>query len=71
MNILVPKVVNCWFCHQKIYVKNCHAEDIIFKSEVNFKNSVLTAPAKVNAPVKFTSLDKIKLTLIKIKLRLN
>ena len=43
--------------------KNCHAENIKFKSEVNFKKAVLTAPAKLNAPVKFTSPDRIKLTL--------
>ena len=42
--------------------KNCHAENIKFKSEVNFKKAVLTAPAKLNAPVKFTSSDRIKLT---------
>ena len=43
--------------------KNCHVENITFKSEVNFKKAVLTAPAKLNAPVKFTSPDRIKLTL--------
>ena len=43
--------------------KNCHVENITFKSEVNFKKAVLTAPAKLNAPVKFTSPDTIKLTL--------
>ena len=42
--------------------KNCHAENIKSKSEVNFKKVVLTAPAKLNAPVKFTSPDRIKLT---------
>ena len=42
---------------------NCHAENIIFKIAVNFKKFVLTAPAKLNAPVKFTSPDRIKLTL--------
>ena len=43
--------------------KNCHAENIKFKSEVDFEKAVLTAPAKLNAPVKFTSPDRIKLTL--------
>ena len=47
---------------ENIY-KNCHAENIKFKSQVNFKNAVLTAAAKLNAPVKFTSPDRIKLTL--------
>ena len=43
--------------------KNCRAENIKSKSEVNFKKVVLTAPAKLNAPVKFISPDRIKLTL--------
>ena len=34
-----------------------------FKSQVNLKKAVLTAPAKLNAPVRFTSPDKNKLTL--------
>ena len=34
-----------------------------FKSQVNLKRAVLTAPAKLNAPVRFTSPDKSKLTL--------
>ena len=34
-----------------------------FKSQVNLKKAVLTAPAKLNAPVRFTSPDKSKLTL--------
>ena len=34
-----------------------------FKSQVNLKKVVLTAPAKLNAPVRFTSPDKSKLTL--------
>ena len=47
---------------ENIY-KNCRAETIKSKSEVNFKKVVLTAPAKLNAPVKFKSPDRIKLTL--------
>ena len=43
--------------------KNYHAVNIKFKSEVNFKKAVLTAPAKLNAPVTFTSPDRIRLTL--------
>ena len=43
--------------------KNYHAENIKCKSEVNFKKAVLIAPAKLNAPVKFTSPERIKLTL--------
>ena len=34
-----------------------------FKSQVNLKKAVLTAPATLNAPVRFTSPDKSKLTL--------
>ena len=34
-----------------------------FKSQVNLKKAVLTAPARLNAPVRFTSPDKSKLTL--------
>ena len=34
-----------------------------FKSQVNLKKAVLTAPDKLNAPVRFTSPDKSKLTL--------
>ena len=48
--------------------KNYHAENIKFKSEVNFKKAVWTAPSKLNALVKFTSPDKIKLTLQQKKL---
>ena len=34
-----------------------------FKSQVNLKKAVLTAPPKLNAPVRFTSPDNSKLTL--------
>ena len=34
-----------------------------FKSQVNLKKAVLTAPATLNVPVRFTSPDKSKLTL--------
>ena len=33
------------------------------ESKVNFKKTILTAPAKLNAPVKVTSRNRIKLTL--------
>ena len=33
------------------------------ESKVNFKKAILTAPAKLNAPVKVTSRNRIKLTL--------
>ena len=41
--------------------KSCHEENIKFNKEINYKKSVLTAPAKLN--IKFTSPDRIKLTL--------
>ena len=43
--------------------KSCHEENIKFNKEINYKKSVLTAPAKLNAPIKFASPDRIKLTL--------
>ena len=43
--------------------KGCHEENIKFNKEINYKKSVLMAPAKLNAPIKFTSPDRIKLTL--------
>ena len=43
--------------------KSCHEENIKFNKEINYKKSVLTAPAKLNAPLKFTFPDKIKSTL--------
>ena len=48
--------------------KNCHAEKIKFKGEVDFKKSALTAPAKLNAPVNSASPDRIRLTLQKKRL---
>ena len=42
--------------------KSCHEENIKFNKETNYKKP-LTAPAKLNAPIKFTSSDRIKLTL--------
>ena len=43
--------------------KSCHKDNIKFNKEINYEKSVLTAPAKLNAPIKFTSPDRIKLTL--------
>ena len=43
--------------------KSCHEENIKLNKEINYTKSVLTAPAKLNAPIKFTSPDRIKLTL--------
>ena len=43
--------------------KCCHEENIKFNKEINYKKSVLTAPAKLNAPIKFPSPDRITLTL--------
>ena len=43
--------------------KSCHEENIKFNKEINYKKSVLTATAKLNASIKFTSPDRIKLTL--------
>ena len=40
-----------------------HEENIKFNKEISCKKSVLTAPAKLNVPVKFTYPDRIKLTL--------
>ena len=42
---------------------SCHEENIKFNKEISCKKSVLTAPAKLNVPVKFTYPDRIKLTL--------
>ena len=35
--------------------KSCHEENIKFNKEINYKKSVLTAPTKLNASIKFTS----------------
>ena len=43
--------------------KNCHAENIKFNNEVNLKRLFLTAPDKLNAPVKLPSPNRIELTL--------
>ena len=43
--------------------KSCHEENIKFNKEINYKKSLSTAPATLNAPIKFTSPDRIKLTL--------
>ena len=43
--------------------KSCHEENVKFNKEINYKKSVLMAPAKLNALINFTSPDRIKLTL--------
>ena len=43
--------------------KSCHEENIKFNKEISYKKSVLTTPAKLNAPIKFTPPNRIKLTL--------
>ena len=43
--------------------KICDKESIKFKIEVNSKKASLAKPGHVNAPVKFTSPESIKLTL--------
>ena len=43
--------------------KICEKENIKFKTEVNSKKASLAKPAHLNAPVKFTSPKRIKLTL--------
>ena len=43
--------------------KSCREKNIKFNKEINNKKSALTAPARLNAPIKFTSPDRIKLTL--------
>ena len=43
--------------------KGSHEENIKFSKEINYKKPVLTTPAKLNAPIKFASSDRIKLTL--------
>ena len=43
--------------------KSCHEENIKFNKEINYKKPVSTAPVKLNAPITFTSPDRIKLTL--------
>ena len=43
--------------------KSCHEQNIKFNKQINYKKSVLTTPAKLNASIKFTSPDRVKLTL--------
>ena len=43
--------------------KSCQEENIKFNKEITYKNSVLSVPAKLYVPIKFTSPDRIKLTL--------
>ena len=43
--------------------KMCDKENIKFKTEVNFKKASVAKPAHLNAPVKFASPERIKLTL--------
>ena len=43
--------------------KICDKENIKFKTEVNSRKVFLAKPAQLNAPVKFTSPERIKLTL--------
>ena len=43
--------------------KSCHEQNIKFNKQINYKKSVLTTPAKLNASTKFTSPDRVKLTL--------
>ena len=43
--------------------KICEQEKIKFKTELNCKKASLARPAHLNAPVKFTSPERIKLTL--------
>ena len=43
--------------------KDFRAESTKIESKVNFKKAILTAPAKLNAPVKVKSRNRIKLTL--------
>ena len=53
-DILVPENSSCKDC------KLCLQK---FKNEINRKNVKLNQPAKLNAPIKFTSPERVKLTL--------
>ena len=45
------------------YCKNCNFENIKSKSDTNNRKAVLAKPAHLNAPLKNTSSERIKLTL--------
>ena len=44
--------------------RNCKSLNVRVTSEINRKNANLEAPAKLKTPIKFTSSEKIKLTLL-------
>ena len=56
-------VYNCYAC------KICEKENIKFKTEVNCKKTSLVKPAHLNVPAKFTSPERITLTLQQKKLQ--
>ena len=43
--------------------KNCQKQNVIVNSEINHKQANLQIPAKLNAPIKFTSPGRVKLTI--------
>lgn len=54
---------------QKQCCKSCQALNLRAKCEINTKKSKLEVPAKLNAPIKFTSPGRVKLTLQKQRLK--
>ena len=43
--------------------KNCQKQNVIVNSEINRKQANLQIPGKLNAPIKFTSPEIVKLTI--------
>ena len=43
--------------------KNCQKQNVIVNSEINRKQTNLQIPAKLNAPIKFISTERVKLTI--------
>ena len=48
--------------------RNCKSLNVRVTSEINRKKANLEAPVKLKAPIKFTSSEKIKLTLQDLKI---
>ena len=62
MNILGQSLVH-YFCLQKFLVKVLMKKTSNLTKKINYKKPVLTTPVKLNAAIKFTFSDMIKLTL--------
>ena len=46
---------------QSTTCKNCQKQNVIVNSEINRKRANLIIPTKLNAPIKFTSPERVKL----------